>query len=164
MKRTPFRPKGFTPRPVKEIAYTPRPRVAAAYAGPSTALIKAVPKNPPGRSQAYCDMARDKPCMLQVLGVCCGDTATTVLAHSNEGTNGKGMAMKADDALGSVWACFTCHGWLDQGKASAQTKKAASMAAFKRQIVEIERIAASGNPRDRAAAQWALDRIRRAAA
>lgn len=107
-------------------------------------------------------MARDKPCMLQVPGVCCGDATTTVLAHSNEGANGKGLGLKADDAIGSAWACFTCHSWLDQGRASAQSKKAAMEAAFARQIAEIERIAASGNPRDRAAAQWALDRIRRA--
>lgn len=100
--------------------------------------------------------------MLLVPGVCCGDAATTVLAHSNAGANGKGLAMKADDALGSAWACFTCHTWLDQGRAPAQSKKAAMEAAFVRQIAEIERIAASGNPRDRAAAQWALDRIRRA--
>jgi hypothetical protein len=33
-------------------------------------------------------------------------------------------------------------------------------AAFERQILELERIAGCSNPRDRAAAQWALGRIR----
>ena len=129
-------------------------------AAQASALIKPQPKNPPGRSQAYRDLARGRPCMVQVPGVCCGNTETTVLAHSNEGASGKGMAMKADDAIGSAWACFTCHTWVDQGQASAESKKAAMIAAFERQILELERIVGCNNPRDRAAAQWALDRVR----
>jgi len=162
MKRSGFRSKGWEPRPTKTIDYVPRPRSTVVISATSTALIKPQPKSPPGRSQAYRDLARDKPCMVQVPGVCCGDAATTVLAHSNEGANGKGLGLKADDAIGSAWACFTCHAWVDQGRAPAESKKAAMEAAFARQIVEIERIAASGSLRDRAAAQWALDRIRRA--
>jgi hypothetical protein len=160
VKRSGFKSKGFTPRPAKEIAYTPRPRAAATTAAQMPALIKPQPKNPPGRSQAYRDLARGQPCMVQIPEVCCGNTETTVLAHSNEGVLGKGMAMKADDAIGSAWACFTCHSWVDQGPAPAESKKAAMAAAFERQVQELERIVGCNNPRDRAAAQWALDRIR----
>jgi hypothetical protein len=160
VRRSGFKAKGWAPREAKQVAYTPRPRAAVTPVAHTPALIKPQPKNPPGRSQAYRDLARGQPCMIQVPGVCCGNTETTVLAHSNEGALGKGMAMKADDAIGSAWACFTCHSWVDHGQASAESKKAAMAAAFERQILELERIAATSNPRDRAAAQWALDRIR----
>lgn len=73
------------------------------------------------RDAALLSMAKDKPCLLQVPGVCCGDPQTTVACHSNRLGDGKGRAIKANDFM-SVWGCRTCHAWLDQSKANKQEK------------------------------------------
>ena len=119
------------------------------------------PKNPPGRNQHYRDMACGKYCTLVIPGVCCHDPETTVLAHSNRGQDGKGMGMKADDAVGAVWACHTCHQWLDQGKAPAEEKRQAVLRAMGMMEDELLQIAGNilSSAKDRAAAKWALERI-----
>lgn len=105
-------------------------------------------------------MARDKPCLLQVSGVCCHDSATVVCCHSNLSIHGKAGARKADDQY-SVWGCMTCHAWLDQGPAPRARKTTAFMAAHLRQVLAWRAIAsdAGSTPRDRAAAQWALEHL-----
>lgn len=119
------------------------------------------PKNPPGRNQRYRDMARGRDCVLRVPEVCCGDPNTVVLAHSNRGADGKGGAMKACDAA-AVFACVTCHAWLDTDRdATAEEKDAAFDRGLRHQRVLLERIA--NNPmakqRDIATAAWAMQRL-----
>lgn len=56
--------------------------------------------------------ARNQECQLQILGVCNGDPATTVLCHSNELADGKGMGLKAPDSE-ACFGCSSCHDVLD---------------------------------------------------
>lgn len=105
-------------------------------------------------------MACGMPCLLQVTGVCTQDRATVVCCHSNLSIHGKAGARKADDHY-SVWGCAACHRWLDQGPAPRAQKTAAFMAAHLRQVLAWRAIAVDPGaaPRDRAAAQWALERL-----
>jgi hypothetical protein len=56
--------------------------------------------------------ARGQDCQMQILGVCNGDPATTVLCHSNQLADGKGMGLKAPDTEACI-ACSSCHDVLD---------------------------------------------------
>lgn len=56
--------------------------------------------------------ARGQDCMLQILGVCNGDPNTTVLCHSNQLSDGKGMGLKAPDTE-ACFGCSSCHDVLD---------------------------------------------------
>jgi hypothetical protein len=56
--------------------------------------------------------ARGQECTLQILGVCNGDSTTTVLCHSNRLADGKGMGLKAPDHAG-CFGCSSCHDVLD---------------------------------------------------
>lgn len=120
-----------------------------------------IPKTEPHRSRALLDMARGRPCLLRVAGVCSGRAESTVACHSNKAAHGKGGARKADDEY-SVWGCFSCHGWLDQGKAPKHTKDMVFMRAHADQVLEWRRI--SQNPaekqRDRVAALWAIQNLK----
>jgi hypothetical protein len=100
------------------------------------------------------------PCLVRLPGVCSFDPETTIAAHSNSSSHGKAGARKANDEY-SVWCCFHCHSWLDQGRASAAAKELAFMRAHLTQVCEWRAIAGStaADPRDRAAAQWALDHL-----
>jgi putative nuclease YbcO-like protein len=55
--------------------------------------------------------ARDKPCLLNVAGVCNYDTATTVLAHFRW-LGDCGMGLKPTDFQGCP-ACDACNTWTD---------------------------------------------------
>lgn len=123
----------------------------------------AAPKPEVHRNAALLEMARGRPCLLQFPGACRNpDTETTVAAHSNWSEHGKGGARKADEAY-SVWACFSCHSMLDQGRLSAEEKRAIFDAGHRRQVQEWERIAAdpTEKPRFRKAADWALNLLMR---
>ena len=50
------------------------------------------------------------------------------------------MGIKASDAY-TVWGCFGCHQWLDQGSASREEKEAAFQAAHLLQVAEWHKIA-----------------------
>lgn len=103
-------------------------------------------------------MARKHGCQMRAVAGCRGDdTSTTVLAHPNSLSAGKGMARKAHDHLG-VYACFACHAWLDQGPAPAEEKEEALSVAQGRQVALYRDIADSvtSRPADRASALWAL--------
>jgi len=57
-------------------------------------------------------LARDRECTVRIPGVCCGDPATTVLAHFRlAGVSGIGM--KSPDLVGA-WACRECHDAIDR--------------------------------------------------
>lgn len=111
--------------------------------------------------KALTDMAEGRACLLMVPAVCNHRTDTTVACHSNWAEHGgKGGVRKADDVF-SVHGCAACHYWLDFGKARAQDKQAAFMAAHARQVLLWRLIAmdASEPERFRAAARRALDRL-----
>jgi hypothetical protein len=118
------------------------------------------PKDRAYRDQALLDMAQDRPCMLLVPGICNHRTDTTVAAHSNLYEHGKGKGRKADDVY-SVWSCFACHGWLDQGQSPARLKRATFMGAHSRQVLAWRQIADDpGEPeRFRRAAARALEQL-----
>ena len=58
------------------------------------------------------NLAKGKPCMVRLPGICNGNPETTVLAHYRlSGTCGAGM--KPDDQQGA-WACSACHDEVDR--------------------------------------------------
>jgi hypothetical protein len=127
-----------------------------------------VPKTEPKRNRALLDLARGESCLLRVPGVCdciaVGDRRSTVACHSNLGIHGKAKGRKADDQY-SVFGCAACHFWLDRGPALAAEKERIFMAAHLRQV-EIWREMAwnpfgtnRDTPKQRKAAQWALDQL-----
>lgn len=131
------------------------------YAAPVTGIPVSDPKPEQHRNPHLLSMARNQSCLLQVPGICNGDRSTVVAAHSNLSIHGKAGARKADDQY-HVYACFACHSWLDQGGAPAEIKACAFMQAHL-WMVDIWRGIVAGfidaTPKDKAAAQWALDRI-----
>lgn len=100
----------------------------------------ATPKSKPYRDRILLDMAKGRPCLVLVKLVSLHPTDTTVAAHSNLAIHGKGLGQKASDVY-SVWSCFGCHSWLDQGKATSYEKGTAFMEAHLRQVLEWRRIA-----------------------
>lgn len=65
------------------------------------------------------DLARDKPCMVRLRGICNGNPETTVLAHYRlTGTCGAGM--KPDDWQ-AAWACSACHDECDRRTRKLET-------------------------------------------
>lgn len=128
------------------------------YAG---GTVAAAPKPVPWRCQTLLDMARDRPCLLLVPGICNYRTDTTVAAHSNWTEHGgKAGARKADDCY-TVWACHACHTWLDSGPAPAERKRAAFLAAHPLQVLAWRQIATDPTEpaRYRRAALAALERL-----
>ena len=124
------------------------------------ALAAPAPKTEPHRNAYLLAMARGKPCLFRVPGICNFDPATTVACHSNLSTHGKGGARKADDEY-SAWGCFACHSFVDQGRGDPVAKEMAFMFAHLSQVDEWRAIAgsAAADPRDRAAAAWALQHL-----
>ncbi|WP_157667764.1 nuclease domain-containing protein [Comamonas serinivorans] len=114
------------------------------------------------RNRALLDMARERPCLMRVKGVCRNGMQTTVAAHSNQAKHGKGAMRKANDEW-SVWACYPCHVWLDQGMASREAKRKAFDEAHARQVRAWEKVAAdpSEKAQSREAARWALGQLAR---
>lgn len=90
MKRNGFKPKGFTPRPVKTLdTYTPRPRaVAVAVSDGKARMVVPVPKERPARDETYLRWVATLPCAH------CGKAAPSQAAHADQG---KGMGIKASD-------------------------------------------------------------------
>lgn len=119
-----------------------------------------IPKNPSSRNTRFRELAQGEDCTVMIPGICCFDTDTTVLAHTNSLAGGKGMGYKADDHTG-VFACHTCHTWLDQGKNPAEKKEAYFTQAQVRMIHRLGDIASSPTmrPWKTEAAKWALDLI-----
>jgi hypothetical protein len=118
------------------------------------------PKPEPKRNSALLDMARGRPCLLLVPGICNHSLDTTCACHSNLSIHGKAGARKADDCY-SAWGCSACHRWLDQGSATAAQKEAAFMGAHSRQVLAWRQIASdpSEPERFRRAARWALEQL-----
>lgn len=137
---------------------TLRPLRFGTYAGTTGA---AVHKSEPYRDAALLDMARGRPCLMLVPGICSHRVDTVVAAHSNLSIHGKAGARKAEDAY-SVWSCATCHTWLDQGPAPAEVKAAAFMAGHSLQVLAWRTVAAAPDEplRYRKAATRALEYLK----
>lgn len=120
-----------------------------------------LPKHIPQRNPHLLRMARKHGCQIRSEPECwLDDTSTTVGAHENASTAGKGGARKADDHR-MVYACFWCHTAYDQGKAPQEVKREWFAAAMERQAKLYTEIINSPTalPQDRKAAQWALERL-----
>ena len=153
LRRTGFKPRAMAARcPPSAPA-----RIRGGSFAVSSGLVLAQPKTYQHRNRHLLDMARDKPCLLRVPGVCQGGTDTTVAAHSNWAMHGKAGARKADDHF-SVCSCMACHSWLDQGSASLARKLAAFLAAHLQQVVEwlLISVDMALPAADRKSALWAL--------
>lgn len=168
MKRSPMpRGTGFKrrllPARQSETAEGVRALAVAArrgtYAAPAQAV--AMPKTEQHRNPHLLSMARGQRCVLEVPGICNGDPATMVAAHSNLSIHGKAGARKADDQY-HVYACSGCHRWLDQSGAPAEIKACAFMQGHL-WMVDMWRGIVAGfidaTPKDKAAALWALERL-----
>ena len=68
-------------------------------------------KYPYVRSKKITQAAKGEVCTMGMPG-CNYDSATTVWAHSNSATCGKGMGIKASDPYG-CFACESCHSLYD---------------------------------------------------
>lgn len=166
MIRTGFRTlrKPVEPRDPDRVRATPSAPGRWVESAPiSPAAWAALAKPVPQRNPFLLAMARGESCQLRVPGVCNHDPATTVACHSNWLEHGKSGARKADDQY-HVHGCSSCHAWLDQGPAFAREKREVWFKAFQR-MQWIWHDITSGiqpaTPRERAAAQWALDRIKK---
>lgn len=157
LRRTGFKRKTIERKPV---VLTPVPEHLRRKVNTGPAELRAAPKTAREENAHYRAMARDRDCQLLVPGVCSFDRATVVLAHSN--WHDKGAGRKASDYWG-VWACYSCHTWLDQGRALEAQKKMAFAFGLRRMQAELQKIVDDPGQkiRDREAAQWALDRLAR---
>ena len=57
-------------------------------------------------------LARDRPCMVRLPGICNRNPETTVLAHYRL-SGMSGIGMKSPDVIGS-WCCSDCHDAVDR--------------------------------------------------
>lgn len=73
------------------------------------------------RNESLTRVARDAPCQVKLPGVCNGNPATSVWAHSNALEHGRGYAHPAHDCFGTI-ACSACHDAID-GRTSGLTKE-----------------------------------------
>ena len=111
LKRTGFASKGGAWAPMER---PPRamPTIDPArfrLPQPVSGDVAAVAKATYVRSKTLREAYRLIPCQ-----ACGADDGTVVCAHANEGSYGKGMAIKACDTKAAS-LCFTCHARLDQG-------------------------------------------------
>lgn len=143
--------------PAAEHRPTPTAR-RGTYAAPQRFVT--APKHPRAENAHLLRMARDKPCLIRS-PICNYDPETTVACHGGGVENGKGTAYKVSDAL-TCWGCSACNHYTDAyaGATKAQ-KRAAFMLGHLAQVCEWRAIAgsAAADPKDRLAAQWALDHL-----
>ena len=155
LKRAAWPRRAYVPPPV--------PPLTRGRGGRYTAVAEAVHAvaKPVARRNAHLlAMAAGRPCLLRAPGVICASPETTVACHSNRPEHGKAHARKADDQY-SVWGCFACHSWLDQGRADGDLKALIFMRAHADQVLAWRAIVMdSAQPaKDRQAAAWALNHL-----
>ena len=78
--------------------------------------------------------ARDRPCTINLYGVCNHDTSTSVLAH----LPGPGVGIKADDRHGAI-ACSACHDAVD-GRTQLGYDKDFTMLMFLEAVIRTQKI------------------------
>lgn len=105
MRRSPLKPgKGFAPRAggiarkLSAPVLKPAKRATLKSKGPRMTPIRKA--------------ARGQDCTLRIPGACNWNPETTVLCHSNELADGKGMGLKAPDTA-AAFGCSACHDVLD---------------------------------------------------
>ena len=76
------------------------------------AVARIEPKTPQRVQQSIRDSARGEECTVRIVGVCTGDTATTVWSHGPFNDAGKGMGIKGLDLVG-CYSCWACHDVVD---------------------------------------------------
>ena len=69
------------------------------------------------RNQKLLEAVRESPCQH-----CGRSDGTVVAAHSNQGRDGKGRSLKANDYRIAA-LCYTCHAELDQGRAMSREER-----------------------------------------
>ncbi|SDF80681.1 MULTISPECIES: nuclease domain-containing protein [unclassified Duganella] len=111
MRRSPIKPGTA---PMKRTAFARGERIEArevtktiTKAARGRSLRTKGPKMTPIRKAA-----RGQDCTIVLPGVCNRDPATSVLCHSNELADGKGMGLKAPDTAAAI-GCSACHDVLD---------------------------------------------------
>lgn len=72
-------------------------------------------------SKAMRQSARGEVCTLQIMGVCRGDSSTTVLCHLPDESHG--LARKSDD-VSSCYGCAACHDVIDGRRKWPEAEKA----------------------------------------
>lgn len=88
------------------------------------------------------DLARGRPCMIRMPGICNADTATTVLYHLRMvGLTGAGM--KAHDLLGA-WGCSDCHRYCDTHGIDGRTALLEGMARTQAYLLNTELVELKG--------------------
>ena len=164
MIRTGFRTlrRPVEPRDPDRVRSMPMPTAAFRMPEPVADMGNPISKPVQHRNPFLLTMARGERCVLRVPGVCNDDSNTVVACHSNLGEHAKAGARKADDQW-HVFGCSACHSWLDQGRAPYDVKRAAFMAGHQWMVGIWHDIVAGmqpATPREKAAAQWALDRVK----
>lgn len=72
------------------------------------------------KSQELRDSANGQECTFQIVGVCNGDPATTVLCHLPDESNG--MGKKSDDFC-AAFGCSDCHDVVDSRAYSGEYRE-----------------------------------------
>jgi hypothetical protein len=139
MKRSPMKP---SQKPMKRSPMRTLVKPSARANGSVktlkvwTGLKTSRPKMTPIRKSA-----RNEECTIRLpMGVCNYDIATTVLAHSNELADGKGMGLKAPDEC-AAYSCSACHDVVDRRRPPPEGMNwELVMACFKAGIEQTRRI------------------------
>lgn len=127
-------------------------------AGPVT--LTALPKSEAKRNQNIMAMAKGKPCLIEIPGICNHNPETTVAAHSNWHEHGKSLGRKADDQY-TVWACSDCHHYIDANPTTRETARHWWHEGHKKQVDFWIYIANHGkDQKEKSAAQWALEQLK----
>jgi hypothetical protein len=105
MRRTPLKP-GV--KPMKRTGFS---KPGAGLLRIASTQMKARKTSKPKMTKIRAS-ARDQECTLQFPLVCNHRTDTTVLCHSNQLKDGKGMGLKAPDTS-AAYGCSACHDVLD---------------------------------------------------
>lgn len=152
LKRSAWPSRFYAPAPA-----APLTRGRGGIYSPVAQAVHAVTKPVAHRNAHLLAMAAGRPCLLRAPGVICAPPDTTVACHSNRPEHGKAGARKADDQY-TVWGCFACHFWLDQGRADGDLKALTFMRAHADQVLAWRAIVMdpAQPPKDRTAAAWAL--------
>jgi len=119
MRRAPMKPGS---KPMKRTGFAPKAKPLAGLLRTAN-LGKSALQPPPGlkggrpaRSRPKMTKIRasalDQECTLRFPLVCNHRTDTTVLCHSNQLKDGKGMGLKAPDTC-AAYGCSACHDVLD---------------------------------------------------
>lgn len=115
MKRTELKRKTGFKRKVPVVApapepdeHRPHPELAPRPAAKPRKKLRATRV----KMTAIRRSARGEDCTMRIPGVCNHDPATTVLCHSNDLADGKGMGLKAPDTE-AAYGCSACHDVLD---------------------------------------------------